>query len=67
MAGALGLALAGPRVYGGVQVEDATMGDGRRAANAADILRALALYRRADALLIMLLAALCAMLFIAPG
>jgi adenosylcobinamide-phosphate synthase len=67
MAGALGLALAGPRVYGGVQVEDATMGDGRRDANAADILRALALYRRADALLIMLLAALCAMLFIAPG
>jgi adenosylcobinamide-phosphate synthase len=67
MAGALGLALAGPRVYGGVQVEDATMGDGRRDANAADILRALALYRRADALLMMLLAALCAMLFIAPG
>jgi adenosylcobinamide-phosphate synthase len=67
MAGALGLALAGPRVYGGVRVEDATMGDGRRDANAADILGALALYRRADALLIMLLAALCAMLFIAPG
>jgi adenosylcobinamide-phosphate synthase len=50
-----------------VQVEDAIMGDGRRDANAADILRALALYHRADALLIMLLAALCAMLFIAPG
>src|SRR5262249_50787658 len=28
MAGALGLALAGPRVYGGVAVEDALMGDG---------------------------------------
>jgi len=52
MAGALGLALAGPRVYRGVRVDDATMGDGRREANAADIRRALALYRRADAILI---------------
>jgi adenosylcobinamide-phosphate synthase len=56
MAGALGLALAGPRVYGGVQVEDAMMGDGRRDATAADIRAALALYRRADAMLIGLLA-----------
>ena len=45
MAGALGLSLAGPRVYGGVRVDDATMGDGRRDADAADIVRALALYR----------------------
>ena len=45
MAGALGLALAGPRVYGGVPVEDAMMGDGRRDADAADIRRALTLYR----------------------
>jgi adenosylcobinamide-phosphate synthase len=52
MAGALGLALAGPRSYGGVKVDDALMGNGRRAATAADIRRALALYRRADALLI---------------
>jgi len=52
MAGALGLALAGPRVYAGVLVEDALMGDGRRAAEAADIRAALRLYRRADALLI---------------
>jgi adenosylcobinamide-phosphate synthase len=51
-AGALGLALAGPRVYGGVEIEDAVMGDGRRAATAADIRAALALYRRADALLV---------------
>ena len=36
MAGALGLSLAGPRVYGGVMVDDATMGDGRDA-NAQDI------------------------------
>jgi adenosylcobinamide-phosphate synthase len=53
-AGALGLALAGPRVYAGVAVDDAVMGDGRREATAADIRAALALYRRADALLIAL-------------
>ena len=52
MAGALGLKLAGPRVYAGVCVDDAYMGDGRRDATAADIRAALALYRRADALLI---------------
>jgi adenosylcobinamide-phosphate synthase len=51
-AGALGLALAGPRSYGGIVVADALMGSGRRSATAADIRRALALYRRADALLI---------------
>ena len=56
MAGALGLALAGPRSYGGVTVEDAFMGEGgRREATPADIRRALALYRMADALLIVLL------------
>jgi adenosylcobinamide-phosphate synthase len=54
MAGALGLALAGPRVYGGVPVEDAFIGDGRREASAADIRRALALCARADAVLIAL-------------
>ncbi len=52
MAGALGLMLAGPRRYGGVLVDDAMMGDGRRAADAADIRAALALYRHADAILI---------------
>jgi adenosylcobinamide-phosphate synthase len=52
MAGALGLSLAGPRVYGGVMVDDATMGDGRREANATDIRRALRLYWTADALMI---------------
>ena len=56
MAGALGLALAGPRVYGGVRIEDAVMGDGRRDANAADIRAALRLYRWADAMLIGLVA-----------
>jgi adenosylcobinamide-phosphate synthase len=65
MAGALGLALAGPRIYDGIEVDDATMGSGRRDANADDIRRALALFRRADAALIVLLALLAA-LFIAP-
>ena len=58
MAGALGLSLAGPRRYGGVIVEDALMGDGRRDADAGDIRRALALYARADAILIAILASL---------
>ena len=45
MAGALGLRLAGPRVYGGVLVEDAWMGDGRAEATPPISARALALYR----------------------
>jgi adenosylcobinamide-phosphate synthase len=65
MAGALGLSLAGPRIYDGVRVEDAMMGDGRRDADAADIRRALALFRRADAILIALLA-VATVLIIAP-
>ena len=65
MGGALGLALAGPRVYGGVEVDDALMGSGRREARADDIRRALTLFRRADALLIALIA-LLAVLLIAP-
>ncbi len=60
MAGALALKLAGPRIYSGVRVEDACMGDGRREASAADIRAALALYRRADAVLIALLAIIAA-------
>jgi adenosylcobinamide-phosphate synthase len=50
MAGALGLKLAGPRVYGETLVDDAFMGDGRREANAADIRRALRLYRASCAI-----------------
>jgi adenosylcobinamide-phosphate synthase len=67
MAGALGLMLAGPRVYGGVTVDDAMMGDGRRAADAADIRAALRLYRHADAMLIGLVAVLTLVVFIATG
>nr|WP_206682814.1 adenosylcobinamide-phosphate synthase CbiB [Chthonobacter albigriseus] len=50
-AGALGLSLAGPRVYGETRIEDHTMGDGRREATADDIDRALRLYRRSLVLL----------------
>jgi adenosylcobinamide-phosphate synthase len=45
VAGALGLKLAGPRVYDVERVEDAFMGDGRYEAGAGDIRNALALYR----------------------
>jgi adenosylcobinamide-phosphate synthase len=58
MAGALGLKLAGPRVYGDTLVDDAFMGDGCRDATAADIVRALRLYKAAclaQALLILVL------------
>ena len=61
MAGALGLKLAGPRVYGTELTQDAFMGAGRAEATAADIRRALHLYRRAlmvQALTLFALAAL---------
>lgn len=61
MAGALGLSLAGPRVYGAERVEDAFMGDGRREAGPADIARALRLYRAACAVQ---LAALAVLVFV---
>lgn len=54
MAGALGLQLNGPKVYGGVFTEDAYMGQGRREATAADIRAALRLYWLADGLLVAL-------------
>ncbi len=56
MAGALGLALAGPRTYQGTIVADAWMNDGGRVEAAAeDIRRALGLYRRTGAMLAALL------------
>jgi len=58
MAGALGLKLAGPRVYGDTLVHDAFMGDGSRDATAADIIRALRLYKAACASQALLLLAL---------
>jgi adenosylcobinamide-phosphate synthase len=66
MAGALNLALAGPRSYAGVEIEDAIMGHGRRVAAAADIHKALALFWRADAILLALFAAIAG-LFIASA
>ena len=67
MAGALGLALAGPRHYGGELVDDAVMGKGgRRDATSADIRRALHLFDTADTLLI-LLAGLFACIILLPG
>ena len=66
MAGALGLALSGPRVYGGVPLDDAIMGSGHRAATAADIRAALLVYRRADAMLIAM-TGLLALLITATG
>ncbi|MDE3174838.1 MAG: cobalamin biosynthesis protein CobD [Pseudomonadota bacterium] len=58
MAGALGLKLAGPRVYGGARVEDAYMGEGRREASGADIRAALRLYLRACVIQFAVVAAL---------
>jgi adenosylcobinamide-phosphate synthase len=45
MAGALGLRLAGPRVYGSTLVDDAWMGDGRAEATTGDLRAALRLYQ----------------------
>src|SRR6185503_13742700 len=47
MAGALDLRLSGPRVYHGALTDDEWIGEGRSEATAADIRRALALYKTA--------------------
>jgi len=65
MAGALGLSLAGPRVYHGKEAEAAWMGDGRREAGAADIRAALELYGRADGLFIAIVFVLAALIVLA--
>jgi adenosylcobinamide-phosphate synthase len=55
MAGALGIALAGPRSYGGHMIDARFMGEGGRTdLSASDIRRALRLARVADALLIVI-------------
>lgn len=61
-AGALGLRLAGPRLYAGQQVEDSWMGNGRAEAGAEDIRRALTLYRAAAAIQVLAIALLLALL-----
>ena len=58
MAGALGLRLAGPRVYDGVLVQDHWMGDGRTEATPEDIERALTIYRTAFAGTLLIVAAI---------
>jgi adenosylcobinamide-phosphate synthase len=58
MSGALGLKLAGPRVYGETLIDDAFIGEGRREANAADIRQALRLFTRACAIQVVTLSAL---------
>ncbi|TMJ48562.1 MAG: cobalamin biosynthesis protein CobD [Alphaproteobacteria bacterium] len=60
MAGALGLRLAGPRVYDGSLVDDDWVGDGRETANAKDIRAALRHYRVACAIQLACVAALAA-------
>lgn len=63
MAGALGLRLAGPRVYDGELTEDHWMGDGRAELTAADIRNALKLYRTACFVQIAVLAILYVLSF----
>lgn len=66
MAGALDIRLAGPRSYGGAVVEDAWMGSGRSDLGAADIRRALSLFRTAcviQAATVALLGLVTSMLF----
>ena len=55
MAGALAVALAGPRVYAGKITDGAWIGDARRQAKVTDIGRGLGLYRRACGLIGLLL------------
>jgi adenosylcobinamide-phosphate synthase len=64
IAGALGLRLAGPRVYGETRVEDGWMGDGRAEATVADLRRALALFRIACAVQMAALALLAVSCFL---
>ncbi|HZP09349.1 adenosylcobinamide-phosphate synthase CbiB [Methyloceanibacter sp.] len=52
VAGALGLALAGPRTYEGKPADGTWIGEGRYGATADDIRAALTLYRRADMVMI---------------
>lgn len=65
MAGALGLRLAGPRVYHGAMTEDAWMGNGRSDAGAGDIRRALKLFKTASALQIAALGVLALLIWLA--
>ena len=65
MAGALGLSLAGPRVYHGKETDGAWMGEGRRETGVADIRAALELYGRADGLVIAIVFVVAAIIVLA--
>lgn len=67
MAGALGIAIAGPRTYAGVPADLPFMGDGRREIGAADIRSALYLYRIASRLLMGLVLFCAVLVVIARG
>ncbi|SDT05283.1 adenosylcobinamide-phosphate synthase CbiB [Bradyrhizobium canariense] len=67
MAGALGLRLAGPRIYSGVLVEDHWMGDGRAEATVRDIDRALMLYRTAFGGALLIVAAIAVIVYSVGG
>jgi adenosylcobinamide-phosphate synthase len=62
MAGALDLKIAGPRTYHGTLTDDAWIGEGSSAASAADIRRALALYKTACAVQIAVLGLLAVLI-----
>ena len=64
MAAGLGVRLGGPRTYGGAAHEGPWLGDGREDAGPGDIDRALAIYRRADAALWAIIAALWALMLL---
>jgi adenosylcobinamide-phosphate synthase len=64
MAGALGLKLGGPRIYEGMFVNDHWLGDGREEATAADIRRALDIYRAACAIEAAVIAVLAGLIFV---
>ncbi len=61
MAGALGLALAGPRRYADTMIDDAWVGNGRTRATERDIDRALSVYVAACAINILVVATLAAL------
>ena len=60
-AGALGLALAGPRRYGAEIVDDPWLGDGTPCVEARDVARALRLYAAACALFVLAVVFACAL------
>jgi len=62
LAGALGLALAGPRSYGSERIEDAWMGDGRADLTVQDLRRVLDLYVAMGAVAVLLVLAAAVLL-----